>query len=275
MRRSTVVVLPDGEHPGAELTRPLDRDERVVGPGRQVDDREVGARRAPGRTRARSWPASASAPAASTAVARRSCQIRSCARTAIRGRHREAPRARWWKTSRAVTTPVGRPSSTIGMWRKPADGHLVDRERDRVVVAEDDRVRGHEVADAEGVEGLAGGLRDRVAVGEDADEPVVGHDQHAVDLGVLHPRDGRVDGRVRARPSTGAGAPEVVEVLTEQPAMEGRWSACGTSLPTRSAPQLSQVSAPGRFSKPQTGHRFISIASVPRASSRPSTSRRR
>ncbi len=27
--------------------------------------------------------------------------------------------ARWWNTSRAVTTPVGRPSSMIGMWRNP------------------------------------------------------------------------------------------------------------------------------------------------------------
>ena len=55
--------------------------------------------------------------------------------------------ARWWKTSRAVTTPVGRPSSTIGMWRNPPTAILWIATAIGVVVAQDDRVAGHEVAD--------------------------------------------------------------------------------------------------------------------------------
>ena len=196
-----VVVLPDGEHPDAGRARP-------------VRSRPRRRRRArSGRRSRRRSPARAVSNRSSEADADRLRAGRLdrpgqpvgpdevLGEDDHAGRHDEARSiedARWWNTSRAVTTPVGRPSSTIGMWRKPADGHLVDGHRDRVVVAEDDRVRGHEVADVEGLQPLAGGLHHRVTVGEDADEAIVGHDEDAVGLGFVHPRDRHVERRVRA-----------------------------------------------------------------------------
>src|SRR5437762_8828858 len=45
--------------------------------------------------------------------------------------------------------------------------HLVDRDRDRIVVTEDDRVVGHDLPDGARARGPAGDLQDRVAIGED------------------------------------------------------------------------------------------------------------
>src|SRR6476646_2778797 len=54
-----------------------------------------------------------------------------------------------------------------------ADRHLVDGDRDGVVVEEHDRVRGHEVAHMERRQPHARGLHDGVAIGEDADQALV------------------------------------------------------------------------------------------------------
>ena len=70
-------------------------------------------------------------------------------------------------------------------------------------------------------EPLAGDLHDGVAVGEDPDEPVVGHDQDAVGLGLVHARDRHVDRRVRGDRDRRRRA-ELVEVLAEQLALERR-----------------------------------------------------
>jgi hypothetical protein len=129
---------------------------------------------------------------------------------------------------------------------EPADRHLVDRDRDRVVVTEDDGIGRHEVADLEGVEAPAGRLHDRVPVREDPDETALVRDEHAVGLGRVHLRDRDVERRVPVRPSARWRA-EIVQVLAHEATVE-RHGVLGTSWPARSAPQLSQTSAPVRLS---------------------------
>ncbi len=74
-------------------------------------------------------------------------------------------------------------------------------------------------SDTEGVQLLAGRLHDGVAVGEDADEPIVLDDEDAVDLGLLHLLDRLIDGRRRLHRQRRQRA-EVVEVLAEKAAVE-------------------------------------------------------
>ena len=52
-----------------------------------------------------------------------------------------------------------------------ADGHLVDGHRDRLVVAEHDRIASHEIAHVEGVQLDAGDFERGVPFGEDTDQP--------------------------------------------------------------------------------------------------------
>src|SRR4029434_441401 len=113
-------------------------------------------------------------------------------------------RKRWW----SVTMPTGARPSTSGIWRnpptailwidtaprvvvrrtavtqrdmaKPADGHLVDRHRDAVVGAQDDRVDRHDLGHRDAIEVSAGQLPQRVALGEDADHAAsADHDHRA------------------------------------------------------------------------------------------------
>jgi hypothetical protein len=108
-----VIVLSDRDDHRAGRMGPGDGIDAVVGAGGQVDDDpiDVGQRTVetggrPDRDRDR--------------IARPD-QIGQAGRPdQVVGEDRDAgcqssASARWWKTSRAVTTPVGRPSSTIGI----------------------------------------------------------------------------------------------------------------------------------------------------------------
>ena len=227
-------------------------------------------RAAPPRARPADRTATGSAPAPRTSPSSRVAQIRSSARIGD-ARGQPIVSARWWKTSRAVTTPVGRPSCDDRDVAEPADGHLVDGDRDRVVVAEDDRVGGHEVADLETVERLPGDLHHGIAVGEDPDEPVVDGDEDAVGLGVLHPGDRGLDRRLRGDGQRRRCA-ELVEVLTEQPAVEGQ----RRLRDVRAGQVRATVVADLRSRQVLESHRPDTACrrSCPRAS-RPSRSRRR
>lgn len=110
-------MLTDGKDVDAGRCGSLDGRERVVGTSRQVDDREIGEDKGPIEFGCR--PGSFRR---GTGQLRGPCQA--FLPDQVLGEDRDPRRqlivsARWWKTSRAVTTPVGRPSSMIGMWRKP------------------------------------------------------------------------------------------------------------------------------------------------------------
>src|SRR5436309_528444 len=83
-----------------------------------------------------------------------------------------------------------------GQVPEAAHRHLVKGHGERVVVAADYRVRGHDIADADGVQVqlVAGCLEEDVAVGQDADDLVVLFHQHAVDTAPLHDVDRQVHG---------------------------------------------------------------------------------
>ena len=130
---------------------------------------------------------------------------------------------------------------------EPADRHLVDRDGERVVGAEHDRVGRHEVADVERVEPLAGDLHDRVAVGEDADQPAaVAHEQAVEPSACI---------RWIASATAVVGSTELrrPERRARRGACRGacrgtRARAAGCRGRARSAPQLAQVSSPSKFS---------------------------
>ena len=284
-RRAVLEQLPVGEHPvgaggrGRACAAPRRRAGRprgrgapasaaasnggdaVVGAGGQVDDRGVGAgERLVRARRASATRCAVGAGGLDAARARRVDQMRSSARTTTRV---IATRS---ALSRALARGGGRRPRGDDSGRaavlddrdvaEAADGHLVDRDGD---VSSWRRTTGSRVmksATCERIEALAGDLQDRVAVGEDADEAAVVDDQHAVEPCRVHPLDGLVDGAPRLEHVRGGGAPELVEVLAEEPAAEVEAAACGASRPARSAPQLSQVSSPMRFSKPQDGQRI-------------------
>jgi len=112
-----IVVLPDGESRRAGSLGALESLDAVVGAGGQVDDDPVDIGQRGLETRRR--PDGDRDPIAGVdqvGQARRPDQV---IREDRDPRRQSSVSARWWKTSRAVTTPVGRPSSTIGMWRKP------------------------------------------------------------------------------------------------------------------------------------------------------------
>src|SRR5918995_5121513 len=95
-----------------------------------------------------------SAPAASTALARRSAQIRSCARIAtVVATTSSVDRLGEVVEDVACGDDAGRSAVLDDRdVTEAADRHLVDRDRDRVVVAEHDRVGRHEVTHVERVE---------------------------------------------------------------------------------------------------------------------------
>ncbi len=201
-----VVVLADGED--ALVGRSRDRRPRRSRRRRARSGRSRPRRRRAGRPRAR--PASGprpdrrqrhgrDRPAASPRSGRRRG-------SAMRGRQSSVS-ARWWKTSRAVTTPVGRPSSMIGMCRKPPTAILWMA---IAIGSSWRRTTGSGVMKSrtvKAVERLPGDLHHRVAVGEDADEPAVDRDEDAVGLGC------RASARSPRRPGvsgptvSGGGAP--------------------------------------------------------------------
>src|SRR5690349_4880449 len=103
------------------------------------------------------------APAASTACTSLSDQIRSWARIAIRCAMTSVDGLREVVEDVARRDDAGRASVLDDRdMAEPADGHLVDRDRDRVVVSEDDRVGRHEVTHMERGEPLAGRLHHRI-----------------------------------------------------------------------------------------------------------------
>src|SRR6478735_876670 len=76
----------------------------------------------PGRSRPRSWPGRLPAHRLAAGRLDRTCEP--VLPDEVLGEDRDAgghpnASARWWKTSRAVTTPVGWPFWRIGMWRNP------------------------------------------------------------------------------------------------------------------------------------------------------------
>ena len=100
-----------------------DRRDPVVGPGREIHDHPVHV--VEDGAKSRKGPDGPDLPATATH------EIGQTGRPdEVVGQDRD-PRgqrrisARWWKTSRAVTTPVGTPSWMIGMCRKPPTAILL------------------------------------------------------------------------------------------------------------------------------------------------------
>ena len=108
-----IVVLPDGEDRRADSLGALDGLDPVISAGGQVDDDpiDVGQRALEAGCRA-DGNRDPIARSDQVGQARRPDQVICEDRDP---RRQSSVSARWWKTSRAVTTPVGRPSSTIGM----------------------------------------------------------------------------------------------------------------------------------------------------------------
>jgi len=108
-----VVVLADGKDGPAGRVGQRDRGDAVVGAGGQVDDHPIDVGQ-------RALQAGQRADRDGLGLARPD-QVGQAGRPdEVVGQDRDpggqsSVSARWWKTSRAVTTPVGRPSSTIGM----------------------------------------------------------------------------------------------------------------------------------------------------------------
>src|SRR5215207_3886254 len=134
-----------------------------------------------------------SLPAARTDRARRSCQMRSWARMAIRRPTSVQDLGEVMEDVAGRDDTGGAPILDDRDVPEPTDGHLVDGDRDRVVVAQDDGIPSHEVADPERLQWLAGGSQHRIAVGEDPDQAVVHGDEHAIRGGLLHAGDRHVD----------------------------------------------------------------------------------
>ena len=143
-----------------------------------------------------------------------------------------------------MTTPVGPPSSTIGMWRNPPTAILWIATAIGSSWRSDDRVRRHDVArSCDASSGLPATFTTASrSVKMPTSSPPVTTSRQSTPVGV-HPLDGGLDGRVRRRSGRGAGAPEVVEVLAEQPAVERRGGLRRVGA-DRSAPQLSQTLGP-------------------------------
>ena len=191
-----VIVLADGQDRAAGGVGDGDRLDPVVGAGGQVDDDAIDVGQERRQARRRSRRERRRAPAARTPSARRVAQMRSSARIATRVGAQANPSARWWKTSRAVTTPVGRPSSRIGMCRNPPTAILWMA---TAIGSSWRSTTGSGVMKSrteQRVELGAGRLHHRIAVGEDADEALAGDDEDAVGPGRVHRGDRDVDGRV-------------------------------------------------------------------------------
>jgi len=112
-----VIVLADGEDRAAGRMGEGDSLDTVVGAGGQVDDDPVDVGQ-------RALETGRRADRHRDGVTRADQVRKARGPDQVVGEDRDpggqsSVSARWWKTSRAVTTPVGRPSSTIGMWRKP------------------------------------------------------------------------------------------------------------------------------------------------------------
>ena len=116
-----VVVLADREDPSPGRRGQLEGGHAVIGQGGQVDDRGVApgqARTEPVERRNANWFGADGLhgprqPVGPDEVLGQDDDAHG------HDEARSIEEARWWNTSRAVTTPVGRPFSRIGMWRNP------------------------------------------------------------------------------------------------------------------------------------------------------------
>ena len=140
----------------ARAGRGADRGDPVVGAGGQVDDAQPSAPPSAASSAARGRDAGRASRARARGRRRPGGSPRSGRRRATatrgpagRGGASLSPaRRRGAGTRRAAeTTPIGRAAVDDRDVAEPADGHLVDRDRDRVVAAQDHRVGGHDVAD--------------------------------------------------------------------------------------------------------------------------------
>src|SRR6478609_1820373 len=163
-----------------------------------------------------------SPPAASVDRARRSAQTRSWARIATRGlvTARSAQRPGEMPEDIARRDDAGRAAVLDHRdVAEAADGHLVDRDRERLVVAEDDGIRRHQGPDRSIRGNRPGDLQDRVARREDPDEAAVLRDEVAVEALLVHPADRVIDVHRRVD-DLGRCRPQRVEVLAQQAAVE-------------------------------------------------------
>ena len=112
-----VVVLADGEDRLAGLAVSRDRRDAVVCARGQVDDDPIDIRQSGLETGRRTY--GERGRAGSTNEVGQSGRPDQVVGQDRNPRVQSSASARWWKTSREVTTPVGRPSSMIGMWRNP------------------------------------------------------------------------------------------------------------------------------------------------------------
>ncbi len=108
-----IVVLSDREGRRASSLGALESLDAVVGAGGQVDDDPIDIGQRPLETRCR--PDGDRDPIARSDEVGQARGPDQVIREDRDPRRQSSVSARWWKTSRAVMTPVGRPSSTIGM----------------------------------------------------------------------------------------------------------------------------------------------------------------
>ena len=121
-------MLPNGEDTAAGVGGLPDGDDPVVRPSRQVDDHSVGRRQRLVERGERSNRRTIGARGLDLGdEAGRPDEVVGEDEDAHARSARRQPSvlARWRKTSRAETSPVGRPFSTIGMWRKPPTAILL------------------------------------------------------------------------------------------------------------------------------------------------------
>src|SRR4029079_6201186 len=106
-----------GEHPPRGAGREGYRGHAIVSTGREVDDHAIHVRQGDlqcGQRSDRNGPAAGS-PDEGGQPGRPDQVVRQDGHALAQDRLS----ARWWKTSRAVTTPVGLPSLMTGIWRNP------------------------------------------------------------------------------------------------------------------------------------------------------------
>ena len=112
-----IVVLPDGKDRSPGGVRQGDRRDAIVAARREIDDDPLDVGQG-ALERGRRPDGHVHATRATHELGQ------ACRPDQVIGQDGDAHgqpsiSARWWKTSRAVTTPVGRPSSMIGMCRNP------------------------------------------------------------------------------------------------------------------------------------------------------------
>jgi len=112
-----IVMLSDGEDRSPGGMRLRDGEDAVIGPRRQIDDDVID--RGKGRRQRGKGPDRDDLPARAAYEIGEAGRPDQVIGQDCDARGQSSISARWWKTSRAVTTPVGRPSLMIGMCRKP------------------------------------------------------------------------------------------------------------------------------------------------------------